>query len=321
MGKRLKKVKQAVKNEMPKTRKGLIFGLIFGVATPITLGVVGGIVYTKFFMAKTVDYSDVNADSLYINMDNLLAKYEDVKKAGTPYDEALTSYELVNIAYHNYTTYENSRSFTIGSAVAAIVDQSIRGCSIKEGNKYFEESLSKSNMVGVAARMYQKEDTSIDLHRGEVIDATTATWGNEHYEYTFDEFTADFGKTPSTPLIYIVSKKTVLSGTDKVEKTDNGYKVSMSLHPKKSVINYVKQMKSISNLYDYPAFNNVDLVFHIDNDLLIKQLDINESYYALKEANLGADTSGDVSVYYEVDGGFTVPSLNEPVVYPERKAA
>ena len=321
MGKRLKKVKQAVKNEMPKTRKGLIFGLIFGVATPITLGVVGGVVYTKFFMAKTVDYSDVNADSLYINMDNLLAKYEDVKKAGTPYDEALTSYELVNIAYHNYTTYENSRSFTIGSAVAAIVDQSIRGCSIKEGNKYFEESLSKSNMVGVAARMYQKEDTSIDLHRGEVVDATTATWGNEHYEYTFDEFTNDFGKTPSTPLIYIVSKKTVLSGTDKVEKTDNGYKISMSLHPKKSVINYVKQMKSISNLYDYPAFNNIDLVFHIDNDLLIKQLDINESYYALKEANLGADTSGDVSVYYEVDGGFTVPSLSEPVVYPERKAA
>lgn len=321
MGKRLKKVKQAVKNEMPKTRKGLIFGLIFGVATPITLGVVGGVVYTKFFMAKTVDYSDVNADSLYINMDNLLAKYEDVKKAGTPYDEALTSYELVNIAYHNYTTYENSRSFTIGSAVAAIVDQSIRGCSIKEGNKYFEESLSKSNMVGVAARMYQNEDTSIDLHRGEAIDATTATWGNEHYEYTFDEFTADFGKTPSTPLIYIVSKKTVLSGTDKVEKTDNGYKISMSLHPKKSVINYVKQMKSISNLYDYPAFNNIDLVFHIDNDLLIKQLDINESYYALKEANLGADTTGDVSVYYEVDGGFTVPSLNEPVVYPERKAA
>ena len=321
MGKRLKKVKQAVKNEMPKTRKGLIFGLIFGVATPITLGVVGGVVYTKFFMAKTVDYSDVNADSLYINMDNLLAKYEDVKKAGTPYDEALTSYELVNIAYHNYTTYENSRSFTIGSAVAAIVDQSIRGCSIKEGNKYFEESLSKSNMVGVAARMYQKEDTSIDLHRGEVIDATTATWGNEHYEYTFDEFTNDFGKTPSTPLIYIVSKKTVLSGTDKVEKTADGYKISMSLHPKKSVINYVKQMKSISNLYDYPAFNNIDLVFHIDNDLLIKQLDINESYYALKEANLGADTSGDVSVYYEVDGGFTIPSLNEPVVYPERKAA
>ena len=321
MGKRLKKVKQAVKNEMPKTRKGLIFGLIFGVATPITLGVVGGVVYTKFFMAKTVDYSDVNADTLYVNMDNLLAKYEDVKKAGTPYEEALTSYELVNIAYHNYTTYENSRSFTIGSAVAAIVDQSIRGCSIKEGNKYFEESLSKSNMVGVAARMYQKEDTTIDLHRGEVQDATTATWGNEHYEYTFDEFTNDFGKTPSTPLIYIVSKKTVLSGTDKVEKTDNGYKISMSLHPKKSVINYVKQMKSISNLYDYPAFNNIDLVFHIDNDLLIKQLDINESYYALKEANLGADTSGDVSVYYEVDGGFTIPSLNEPVVYPERKAA
>ena len=320
MGKRLKKVKQAVKNEMPKTRKGLIFGLIFGVATPITLGVVGGVVYTKFFMAKTVDYSDVNADSLYINMDNLLAKYEDVKKAGTPYDEALTSYELVNIAYHNYTTYENSRSFTIGSAVAAIVDQSIRGCSIREGDKFFEESLSKSNMVGVAARMYQKEDGSVDLHRGEVLDATTASWGNEHYEYTNEEFTGDFGKTPSTPLIYIVSKKTVTKDTDTVTKTSDGYHIEMKLNTKKAVINYVKQMKSISNLADYPAFSNIDISFDISNDLIIKQMHVNESYYALKEANLGADTSGDVTVYYEVDGGFRIPSLEEAITYPEKEA-
>ena len=71
MGKKLTNVKQTIKNEMPKTRKGLILGLTFGIATPIALGVVGGIVYTKFFMAKTVDYSDVNSDSLYINIDNV----------------------------------------------------------------------------------------------------------------------------------------------------------------------------------------------------------------------------------------------------------
>lgn len=43
--------------------------------------------------------------------------------------------------------------------------------------------------------MYQKEDGSVDLHRGEVVDATTAKWGNEHYEYTNEEFVNDFGKT------------------------------------------------------------------------------------------------------------------------------
>ena len=320
MGKKLKKVKEAIKNDMPKTRKGKILGITFGVITPIALGAVAGIVISKFFVAKTVDYSDVDANSLYINMDNVLAKYEACKADGTPYEEGLTSYELVNLAYYNYANMENSRSFTIGTANAAIVEQSIRGCSIREGNKFFEESLSKSNMVGVAARMYQKEDGSVDLHRGEVQNATTATWGNEHYEYTNEEFIGDFGKTPSTPLIYIVSKKTVIKESDKVEKNSDGYHISMSLNTKKAVINYVKQMKSISNLADYPAFSSLDISFDIDNDLMIKEMHVNESYYALKEANLGADTSGDVTVYYEVNGGFKIPSLNEAVTYPEKEA-
>lgn len=320
MKEKLAKVKNTIKDSMPKTRKGKIIGIIFAVVTPITLGVVAGIVIAKFFTAKTVDYSDVDANSLYVNMDTVLAKYEDCKAAGTPLEEGLTSYELVNLAYYNYSNVENSRSFTIGVANAAIVEQSIRGCSIREGNKYFEESLSKSSMVGVAARMYQKEDGSVDLHRGEVLDATSASWGNEHYEYTNEEFINDFGKTPSTPLIYIVSKKTVIKESDKVEKTSDGYHISMSLNTKKAVINYVKQMKSISNLADYPAFSSLDISFDIDNDLMIKEMHVNENYYALKEANLGADTSGDVTVYYEVNGGFKIPSLEEAVIYPEKEA-
>ena len=264
MKKGFTKLKEAIKKDLPNTRKGKTIAIIFAVLGPISLGIVAGVVLSKFFVAKTADYTGVDANSLYINMETVNAKYEDAEKAGTPVEEALTSYELVNLAYSNYESYENSRSFTIGSAVAAIVNQSIRGCSIREGNQYFEESLSKSNMVGVAARMYQKEDTTIDLHRGESLDATTATWGDEHYEYTFDEFKNDFGKTPSTSLIYIISKKTVVAESDKVEKTSDGYKITMSLNPRKSVINYVKQMKSISNLYDYPAFSEVNLTCYIN---------------------------------------------------------
>lgn len=324
MKEKLAKVKEKIKNDMPKTRKGKIIAIVCACVIPVALGVVGGVVFTKFFVAKKADYSNVDADALTINMDNVLAKYDDLVKSGTPIEEGLASYEIVNLAYYNYSNYENSRSFTIGSAVAAIVNQSIRGCSIREGNRYFEESLSKSNMVGVAARMEQKEDGSVFLYRGEAVDSTTASWNDVHYEYSHDEFVNDFGKTPSTPLIYIISKKTVLADSEKIEKTDEGYTISLSLSKNsngaiKGVANYIKQMKSISNLADYPAFDEVDLVFHIDNDLVIKQMDVHESYYALKEANLGADTTGDLSVYYEVDGGFKIPSLNEPIIYPEKE--
>ncbi|MCR4880252.1 MAG: hypothetical protein K5906_04790 [Bacilli bacterium] len=320
MGKKLAKVKNQIKQDLPKTRKGKIFGIIFAIISPIALGVVGGVVYVKFFVAKTADYSNIDTDSLYINMETVLAKYADSQATGTPVEEALKSYEIVNLAYHNYEQHENSRSFTVGSAVAAIVNQGIRGCSIREGNEYFEESLSKSNMVGVAARMYQHENNTIELHRGEAIEVDQATWGDEHYEYTKEEFINDFGKTPSTSLIYIVSKKTVLANTDTVTKTDEGYTIKMSLNPVKSVVNYVKQMKSISNLYAEPAFDSVNLTFYIDNNLLINKLHIEESYYALKEANLGADTKANVNVYYAVDGGFKIPTLAEAITYPVEEA-
>ena len=316
MKKQLQKVKDGIKNNLPKTRKGKIIGIIFAVITPISLGVVAGVVFAKFFVAKKADYSDLNASDLMINMDVVLQKYEDCVKSGTPIEEGMNSYEIVNLAYYNYSNHENSRSFTIGSANAAIVNQSIRGCTIREGNNYLEESISKSNMVALATRMYQKEDGSVDLHRGEAVDEVTASWGDSHYEYTHDEFINDFGKTPSTSLIYIISKKTMLSGTDSVQKTADGYSISMSLHPRKSVVNYVKQMKSISNLADYPAFDKIEISFNISNDLIIEKMHVNESYYALKEANLGADTSADVNVYYAVDGGFTIPSLSEPITYP-----
>ena len=317
MGKRFDKVKQTIKDEMPKTRRGKIIGIVCACVIPVALGVTAGIVISKFFVAKKVDYSDVDADSLYVNMETIRAKYEDSKKSNTPVDEALAPYEIVNLAYDNYAQYENSRSFTIGAAVAAIVNQSIRGCSIREGNEFFEESLSKSNMVGVAARMYQKEDGSVFLHRGEAIDSTTASWTDVHYEYTNEEFKADFGKTPSTPLIYIISKKTVIKDSDKIEKTSDGYNISMSLNPLKAVANYIKQMKSISDLADYPAFSEINISFSINSDLIIKEMKVHESYYALKEANLGADTTADVTVTYEVDGDFKIPTLEESIVYPE----
>ena len=50
---------------------------------------------------------------------------------------------------------------------------------------------------------------------------------------------------------------------------------------------------------------------------MIKKMHINESYYARKTSVVGADTVGDVTVYYEVGGEYKIPTLNEQISYPE----
>ena len=59
-------------------------------------------------------------------------------------------------ALASYKRIENSYSFGVGLA-DTIVAQEVRSCCIKNGNVVFEESLSKSSMVGIAVRNIQKE--------------------------------------------------------------------------------------------------------------------------------------------------------------------
>ena len=319
MKKQLIKVKDTIKKELPKTKKGKILGIILGIGLPTLLGVAAGIVIGKFMINPTTDYGTVNESEITDNtFSKTLEKYAYAKEnEDVNYEDVLKPYEMINIAYHLYGEYEHTRSWTKGEVLAAIVTQSIRGCAIRDGNQYFEESLSKSSMVGVATRTYVKEDTSVDLYRGDIQSELKANWPDEHYEYTNEEYVNDFGKTPETPLIYIVSKKTVIANNSSVTKDGNNYIVKVSLDPVKSVLKYVRQMKTISNLYEYPSFTSVDLTATLDQNLLIKTLEVKESYSAKINAIIGSSSDASLTITYEVGGDYKIPQYNEDLIYPE----
>lgn len=319
MANKEQKPKRSLKQKMQewyhsKSKKSLILSAIFLFALPIAGGVVSGIVISKFFIGKTTDYTNIDANALVEKNTTKLTKYEDCIKNNTEFLEVLKPYEMVNIGYELFSKYEHSKSITIGNAVAAVVNQSIRASSFRNGNEYLEESISKSNFVSLAARTYLHEDTNLEFLDGSATSSNTASWPDEHYNFTTEEYADAFGKTPSTPLIYIVGKKTIISSGCSATKTDNGYRVELTLNPVNSVVNYVKQMKSLSKLADYPSFESVHTVFYLNNDLLVNKLEVEEKYYA-KTGGVGADITANLTIYYEVDEGITVPSLNTPVNY------
>ena len=96
---------------------------------------------------------------------------------------------------------ENCCSFTFGVA-DTIVKQDIRGCMIKNGDKYFEESVSKSSMVSLANRMFQTgkgNDVSMysaskgsieileNSAKGQYTSTNVKEFSNEEYKTKFNK--------------------------------------------------------------------------------------------------------------------------------------
>ena len=100
-------------------------------------------------------------------------------------------------------------------------------------------------------------------------------------------------------------------------KVEDGYKVELELDNLYGVKNYVKQMKGISNLYQYPIFEYVHLTFELDSSLEIKFMHVKEKYYAKTSAVLGSDLEATMSIKFETDGDFKIPELNDVIEYPE----
>ncbi len=318
MGK-IQNVKTYLNNNVkPKTKKGLILGICFGIVLPVTLGAVAGVVINKFFIGKNADYSKIDINAISADVDSIMQKYSYCNDNGIEYSQAMKPYEMVNASYALFSNYSNSVSYIIGYADASMVLQSIHGATIRNGSSYMEESLSLSSFVNVAVRAFMNEDSDIiNVHNGEATSNTAASFGDTHYEYSKDEYRETFGRIPSEPLPYIISKKTVLSNSSSVTRIGSDYKIDMDLHPVNSVAKYVKQMKNISNLSTYPAFDSVSLSFILDENLLVKELNVKESYYARTSAGVGSDIKGTMKYLYYVNGNYTIPALNTPINYPE----
>jgi len=302
--------------------------------TAIALGVGAGFfIHNLLNSGVSTDYGNANAADYVDNDPNLLQDYQAIKASDGDYVSvyAKKPYKVANIAFALYSAHEHAMSQGVGSGTAILgafnVDQQIRSTLIRNGDSYFEESLSASNIVQLADRMYQ--DTSILSYHGTVAPSEVEIPRNfgKAVEYTKDEYRDLMGKTLNIPCIYIISSKTTYvnstaySGTPTSFKKneDGSYALELEMTRSSSVLNYVKQMQSISDLYDKPSFTYVHLSFDLDKDLNLKSMTSNEFYFARTQKNVGSNVHGVLKTTYEWDGDYQIPELTVPVKYWDAK--
>ena len=277
------------------------------VVSAISAGLALGIYFGKAYYDTGKDYSVYQVTDYEDDNVALLEEY----KSGKAISE-FEPYQLVNIGIEQLRNEYSFESITHGNVDAALVQQSIFAHDVKKGDKYFTESLSYSSIVKCGVRFYQDEE-GITEYRGKDIKANgEATWLDENSErVTYEQHIDNWGKTLDRPVIYIISSKTVLNS--EVSETEDGYKVTMSLDPVTSVLRYVKQMSSISNLKKNPDFKYVNLTFTLDKGLNLIQETVEEKYTVYVVGT--NDSTGTLTIDYLRNTGKDLPGLDENYPY------
>lgn len=322
---------EAVLHKSSKKRIIVSLSIISVAAIGLGLGA-GFFLHNQIAGGTLTDYNNVNADDYVDDNTNLLNDYAKVKKAGGHYLVAYEKepYKVANIAYGLYSKETHLFAQGIGSGTAkmlgiAIVQQ-IRSTVIRDNDNYFEESCSCSKVVNLADRMYQSGD-SVVRNEGKVKDANAEIPENftKATPYSLPDYRKAMGRLLSDPCIYLISSKTTYldetatSGAKtSFSETNGGYALELELDPVHSVINYVRQMQTISSLVSPPAFTYVHLSLSLDKDLNLLSMETHEYYYAAVSTAAGSYVEGRLRTVYQSGGNYTIPELNDPVSYREK---
>lgn len=284
---------------------GFIYLII--VTTSFSIGATGGIVAKRVLSAPQTQYIGDLAE-LEMDIDALMDKYNDNPS------QTFKPAEIVSIALERYKRCEYSYSVTKGTA-KTVVQQSIRNYQIKNGDHYFEESISKSSMVSLADRMTQTGiGGDVNLFRGKAIDSESGSYPESPRILTSSEYKELLGRTLDQMFIYIISNATVLKeGTEATKTDEGGYLVTLKLNPSTATYYYKTQMKNISGLDSLPVFTHVTLTYTIDKDYYPVSLQVDESYKA--SMGITVDITNALETIYHPNAELKIPALNEPLDY------
>ena len=278
----------------------------------VVVGTVGGVLIKRYAMEEDIVYEG-DTSSLELDAGALLKRYESYK--GNSPETEFTATELVNIGLEKYRTCENSYSYGVGVA-KTIVEQQIRNYQIKNGDEYFEESISTSSMVSIANRMKQTGKTGdVALLKGNATDTEVGDYNVTPIVYSQSDYATLMGRTLDKMFIYIISNSTVTSS--QVNKQDGDLVIDVDLDPTFATVNYKLQMKNISGLDKLPKFEYVKLKFTFDSEMYLKTMSVDEKYEATMFA-MTVPITNEINYYYYPNQELTIPADSESLDYSRR---
>ena len=293
------------KKHLSKGKKAIIQYSIIA-ACAIAIGVTAGVTAKKRFGPVEVDYSGFDSNLWQADAKALLRAFEE-----NP-DQEFTAAELVNIGLEKYRQCENSYSIGVGQATT-IVNQSVRNFQIRNGDKYYEEQISKSNMVSIANRAITHDDEML-VYKGKAKETEVPEYKNEPSTLSLPEFKSQWGKTLDEIFIYIISNDTVDSNLSTVTKKDGKVYISLELDPDIASYNYKLQMMSLSDLSQLPTFEHLRQTYVFDEDMTILHSTIDEKYVATM-SGINATVQNNLDYYYHSNEYIKIPEINEILDY------
>ena len=268
-----------VEKGKPNTPKRKFLNLLSFVLVGV-VAVVFGYMAGNLYVANSnkVDYSSFKEETL---RDDASSIFNEIKTSGKALDQYSAVQLFVGAEYmlgtqvNYYADVKGAIQPSIGSM------QSIWGYKSKQDNIYDCEQVSKG-MVSVAEKYtYDVNTQTANVYKASKIGSSTAEYPtNPTWVMDLEKYREEYGSAPDSPCVpYIVSSKTYIEGTDSVKKQADGtYQITFQLKTDASVINYIKQMKHMAGLPDYPSFKTIYITATVDADLKLQYLRYDESY-------------------------------------------
>ena len=251
---------------------------------------------------------------------SIMNKYNQLSDQSINGLRSFSDSDVVNIVLEKYKNLEYCYSLGIGNAYT-IITQTIRNAQIKNGDQYFEEQISYSNIVNVANRSIQNgKGGNIDLYKGSASAPEKASYpSSPSSSYSPSKYKNYLGKTLDEMFIYIISDKTTIDSSRVVKGDD--VVINLNLNPNLSTFYYKTQMQNISGLSNLPPFDEVKLTYTFSKDLELKHLTVDETYTATKEGvPVPAETHNIIENYYYPNVQMPIPNSNESIDYRIQEA-
>lgn len=270
-----------------KTEKGNPVSLKRKVLNFISYALVGiiavffGYFAGNFYVANVLNKVDYSAFSESSLRDDGASVYSQIISSGRTPDRC-SAVELF-VAGEYLLGQQNAYRAEVNGEVQPSIGstQSVWGYKSKNGSVFEVENVSKGMLSVAEYSIYNADSGLAEIYAASKITNTSAEYPTTPTSVmTYEEYRKEYGASPESPCVpYIVSSKTVVSGTESVTSRGDGtYQISFALATDSSVINYIKQVKHMSGLKDYPTFRSIIVTAIIDSDLRLSYIRYDESY-------------------------------------------
>lgn len=299
-------MKQKKQKEVKKKRTKKQLALqITTIVLIVVAGLASGFYCANLYLAskhKKVDYSKFKEEDLVADVAAVLEKNK-----GKSISEVA--------AVDAYVIAENNlKSPQLCPQYVAIANASLRHNYGKQtiytyAHRYngidLKEEISYSSMKSVCKKIVRSSD-SFKIYGGNVTSPTEAAWDDNFANMSETEYKNTFGLNANDVLPYIVSEKTIDS-TDKDALKANGgqrlangnYQFSIKLNTATSVLKYVKKIRYMSGLSDFPTFSQMDITFVVDKDFRFVSITTTETYSFKYVGGIFVTCSGSITTNYD----------------------